>query len=190
MPLLFSTFAALFLATACEDTSKLRDAETFSNVVDSVPADPRLLPTLAGRWRMVAKQTDALVPNITFVLRPDGGLDFYRDDGGGTNFSSRFFGTWAVSSPGPGRFVITFEFTDAEPRRRCLALPGECSEYKLPFRETWSFTEPRPGMIETPGAVWWRSELLPGETATGSARGRAASNGSEALVAPEPGVVP
>ena len=177
VPLLFSIFAALFLASACEGTSKLRDAETFSNVVDPAPSDPRLLPALAGRWRMVAKQKDALVPNITFVLRPDGGLDFYRDDSGGTNFSSRFFGTWAASSA-PGRFEITFDFTGAEPRRRCLALPGECSEYKLPFRETWSFTEPRPGMIETPGAVWWRSELLPDETPAAPGGGSPASEGT------------
>jgi hypothetical protein len=126
---------------------------------------------------MQPKQTDALVPNITFVLRPDGGLDFYRDDGGGTNFSSRFFGTWAAFSPAPGRFAITFDFTGAEPRRRCLALPGECSEYKLPFRETWSFTEGRSGTMETPGAVWWRFELLPDETAAAPGGGSPASEG-------------
>ena len=160
--LLAPALGALLLATACSGISRLGDAEYVSDLLvgpEPAPADPRLLPALAGRWRMQAKPPDALIPNIIFVLRPDGALDFYRDDGGGTNFSSRFSGTWTASSPAPGRFEITFAFTDAEPRRRCLALPGECSEYELPFRETWSFTEGRPGTMETPGAIWHRDPL-------------------------------
>ena len=171
------TLAAMLLATACSGIGKPGEAENVSDRL-AAPADPRLLPALAGRWRMQAKPTDALVPNITFVLRPDGALDFYRDDGGGTNFSSRFFGTWAASSPAPGRFEITFAFTGAEPRRRCLALPGECSDYELPVRETWSFTEGRPGTMETPGAVWRRSETPPDETAAAPGGGPPASEGA------------
>jgi hypothetical protein len=179
--LLAPTLAALFLATACGDISKLRDAENVFDLVDPAPADPRLLPVLAGWWRMEPKKTDALIPNILFVLRPDGALDFYRDDSGGTNFSSRFSGIWSASSPGPGWFVITFDFTGAEPRRRCFALPGNCSEYKLPFRETWSFTGGQPGKMETPGAVWWQSESPP-DAAAAPGGGSPASGGDRADV--------
>jgi hypothetical protein len=71
------------------------------------PADPRPLHDLAGRWRMEAKERDAIVPNIVLALRPDGGLDLFRDDGGGTNFSLHFWGAWAPSSPAPGRVEIS-----------------------------------------------------------------------------------
>jgi uncharacterized protein len=120
------------------------------------PADPRLLHDLAGRWRMEAKEKDAIVPNIVLALRPDGGLDLLRDDGGGTNFSLHFWGAWAPSSPAPGRVEISFRYVGVQPKRSCLALAGGCEDYEVPFRETWAFAETGPGTMETPGAVWHR----------------------------------
>ena len=52
---------------------------------------------------MKAKEKDALVPNIILVLRPDGSLDFFRDDSGGTNLSLHFWGTLSTLLLCPGR---------------------------------------------------------------------------------------
>ena len=123
------------------------------------PADPRLLHDLAGRWHMEAKEKDAIVPNIVLALRPDGGLDFFRDDSGGTNFSLHFWGTWAPSSSAPGQVEISFHYVGVQPKRFCYALPGGCEDYEVPFREKWAFTETSPDTMETPGAVWHRDPL-------------------------------
>jgi spermidine synthase len=123
------------------------------------PADPLLLRELAGQWRMEAKERDALVPNILLVLRPDGSLDFFRDGGGGTNFSLRFWGTWAVTSPESGRLEIAFSFVGVRPERFCYPLPGGCEKHDVPFREEWTFTRTGSDTMETPGAVWHRHPL-------------------------------
>lgn len=122
-------------------------------------ADPQLLHDLAGRWHMEAKEKDAIVPNIVLALRPDGSLDFFRDDSGGTNFSLHFWGAWAPSSSAPGEVDISFHYIGVQPRRVCFALRGGCDEYEVPFREKWAFTETSPDTMETPGAVWHRDPL-------------------------------
>jgi hypothetical protein len=133
------------LATTPEDIEQFRDAMT---------PDPRLLRDLAGRWHMEAKEKDAIVPNIMLVLQPDGSLDFFRDDSGGTNFSLHLWGAWAPSSPAAGRVEISFHFIGAQPKRSCLALAGGCEDYGVPFWERWAFTETGPGTMETSGAIW------------------------------------
>ena len=108
---------------------------------------------------MKAKEKDALVPNIILVLRPDGNLDFFRDDSGGMNFSLHFWGTWAPSSSAPGEVEISFHYVGVQPKRICYALPGGCEDYEVPFHEKWAFAAINSNAMETPGAIWHRDQL-------------------------------
>lgn len=153
--------AALLLVTGCARPGRPLSAvqPTGPAVPESMPATDLQRRALAGRWRMEAKVSDALVPNVILVLHPDGELDFLRDEGGGTNFSLQFSGTWTASSPAPDQVQIALDFVRARPERLCYPLPGTCVSYSVPFGERWTFVRTGPETMETPGAVWHRGPL-------------------------------
>jgi hypothetical protein len=163
------TLLLLLLLTACAGTDRSRHTEQLVGLAVAEPPPTSTLrrDDLVGRWRMQPKEENAIVPNIIFVLRPDGGLTFLRDDSGGTNFSAQFRGSWVASSPAPDRVAIMFDFAEAQPKRICYPLPGGCKDYDVPFREEWTFARTGPDMMETPGAVW-RRDLTPAVGVAGS----------------------
>jgi hypothetical protein len=152
------------------------------------PTDPGLSRTLTGTWHMQPKQPDALVPNIVFVLDPDGTLDFERDDSGGTNFTLHYGGSWTASSPAPDTAVITFTYLTVEPKRTCFPLPGGCEDHEVPFHESWTFSSLGPDRMETPGAVWHREAPTPAAAVGAAAPDQAGSDSPapESAMAPAP----
>jgi SPOR domain len=129
-----------------------------SPAVPPVVTDLLLRQALAGKWRMEPKMRDALIPNIVLELHPDGRLDLFRDDGGGTNFTIQLWGAWAASASAPDRVEITLGYVGARPGRRCRAFSGRCEDYKVPSPDTVAFTRTGPDAMETPGAVWRRDQ--------------------------------
>ena len=176
--------AVPLLAGACASVDKPRTAP--SSAPDQAPpvvTDLLLRQALAGKWRMEPKMGgDALIPNIVLELHPDGRLDLFRDDSGGTNFTIQLWGAWAASASAPDRVEITLGYVGARPGRRCHAFSGRCEEYKVPSPNTVTFTRTGPDAMETPGAVWRRD---PQAAAPGSS-GPAAppSEGSSGPAAP------
>lgn len=128
----------------------------------SPTTDRRLLQALSGQWHQQAKEEirrNALVANVVLVLSPDGRLNLFRDDSGGTNFAFQSWGLWTASSPTPGVAEVALTYVGARPGRMCYTLTGGCQDFPVPVRETFIFTLTGPDTMETPGGLWRRSRL-------------------------------